>query len=99
MSASIYGVKQWCTLTPEKITETVNKVKTGFIYKGEDFYREVEKLDGWRDVAPGEVDDSVLIWNSDDYGPVNIDGEVFGLFVHFNDDENQYDWACTYLSD
>ena len=35
MSASIYGVKQWCTLTPEKITETVNWLDDRLMDQGE----------------------------------------------------------------
>lgn len=94
MSATIYGVKKWCSLTPDAITETIKKISTDNIYKGEDFYHEVESLDGWKTCT--EHDDSVLIWNGDDAGQVEINGETFGLFVHYNDEENKFDWACTF---
>lgn len=93
MSASIYGALQWCKLSPEEITAVVDKVKTGFIYKGIDFYNEVDKLGAWEDAT--RLDDSVLIWNTDDAGPIE-EGSDIGLFVHFDEDKRVYDWACTY---
>ena len=97
MSATIYGALQWCKLTPEEITGVVKKIITGFIYKGEDFYNEVKALDGWRDANPDDVSDSgVIIWNSDDAGPITVEGKEIGLFVHFDEDAQVFDWACTY---
>ena len=94
MSASIYGALQWCKLTPEEITGVIEKIKNGFIYKGEDFYNEVEKLGAWEDAT--RLDDSVLVWNTDDAGPITVDGNEIGLFVHFDEDTQKFDWACTY---
>lgn len=94
MSATIYGALQWCKLTPEEITGVIEKIKNGFIYKGEDFYNEVEKLGAWEDAT--RLDDSVLVWNTDDAGPIAVDGKEIGLFVHFDEDAQKYDWACTY---
>ena len=94
MSASIYGALQWCKLTPEEITGVIDKIKDGNIYKGEDFYEEVEKLGAWEDAT--RLDDSVLVWNADDAGPITVDGKEIGLFVHFDEDTQRYDWACTY---
>ena len=94
MSASIYGALQWCKLTPEEITGVIDKIKDGNIYKGEDFYNEVEKLGAWEDAT--RLDDSVLVWNADDAGPITVDGKEIGLFVHFDEDTQRYDWACTY---
>lgn len=94
MSASILGALEWCTLSPDEITEIVDRISVDNIYKGEDFYNEVKKLDAWRPAS--EEDDSVCIWNSDDAGPIIIDGETIGLLVHFNEQENKFDWACTY---
>ena len=94
MSASIYGALQWCKLTPEEITGVIEKIKNGFTYKGEDFYNEVEKLGAWEDAT--RLDDSVNIWYSDDAGPITVDGKEIGLFVHFDEDAQKYDWACTY---
>ena len=95
MSATIYGVLQWCRLSPEDITAAVKKVMTGFVYKGEDFYNEIDKFAGWCDAC--EDDNSVLIWNSDDAGPITVDGKEIGLFVHFDENRQLYDWACTYV--
>ena len=94
MSASIYGALQWCKLTPEEITGVIEKIKDENHYKGEDFYNEVEKLGAWEDAT--RLDDSVNIWNSDDAGPITVDGKEIGLFVHFDEDAQRYDWACTY---
>ena len=94
MSASIFGALQWCSLKPDEITELVNRISKDHIYNGEDFYDEVKKLGAWKPCT--RLDDSVCIWNSDDAGPITIDGKEIGLFVHFNDDENKFDWACTY---
>ncbi len=100
MSATIYGALQWCKLTPEEITGVVKKIVTGFIYKGEDFYNEVKALDGWRDANQDDkLDDGVVIWDSDDAGPIMADGKEVGLFVHFNEDTREFDWACTYEYD
>ena len=54
----------------------------------------MEKLGGWRPAT--DEDDSVIVWNGDDAGPIEIDGETVGLFVHYNDDWKKFDWACTY---
>lgn len=94
MSASIYGALQWCKLTPEEISGVIEKIKNGFTYKGEDFYNEVEKLGAWEDAT--RLDDSVLVWNTDDAGPITVDGKEVGLFVHFDENTQRYDWACTY---
>lgn len=94
MSASIYGALQWCKLTPEEITGVIDKIKDGHIYNGEDFYNEVEKLGAWEDAT--RLDDSVLVWNTDDAGPITVDGKQVGLFVHFDEDTRKFDWACTY---
>lgn len=94
MSAAIYGVKKWCTLSPKEITNVVYKVAIGGIYSGKRFYSEVEKMDGWADPAPD--DDSVMIWNSDDAGVIEIEGNEVGLFVHYDETEQKYDWACLY---
>lgn len=94
MSASIYAALQWCKLTPEEITGVIDKIKDGNIYKGEDFYCEVKKLGAWEDAT--RLDDSVLVWNTDDAGPITVDGKEIGLFVHFDEDAQKYDWACTY---
>ena len=94
MSASIYGALQWCKLTPEEITGVIEKIKNGFTYKGEDFYEEVKKLDAWENAT--RLDDSVLVWNSDDADPIMVDGKEIGLFVHFDEDTRKFDWACTY---
>ena len=94
MSASIYGALQWCKLTPEEITGVIEKIKNGFIYKGEDFYNVVENLGAWEDAT--RLDDSVLVWDTDDAGPVTVDGKEVGLFVHFDENTQMYDWACTY---
>jgi hypothetical protein len=94
MSATIYRALQWCKLTPEEITGVIDKIKNGFIYKGEDFYNEVKNLGSWEEST--RPDDSVLIWNSDDTGPITIDGNEIGLFVHFDEDTQKFDWACTY---
>lgn len=94
MSATIYGALQWCKLSPEEITNIVNKIKTGFTYDGADFYNEVKSLGAWE--TSTRLDDSVLIWNSDDAGPITVDGKEIGLFVHFDEDKEVYDWACTY---
>ena len=37
MSVTIYRTLQWCKFTPEEITGVIDKIKNGFIYKGEDF--------------------------------------------------------------
>ena len=94
MSATIYGALQWCKLTPEEISGVIEKIKNGNIYKGEYFYNEVEKLGAWENAT--RLDDSVLIWNSDDTGPITVDGKEIGLFVHFDEDAQKFDWACTY---
>lgn len=94
MSATIYGALQWCKLTPEEITGVVKKIMTGFIYKGEDFYNEVKNLGAWEDAT--RLDDSVLIWSSDDAGPITVEGKEIGLFIHYDEDAQKYDWACTY---
>ena len=94
MSASIYGTLQWCRLTPEEISGVIERIKDGNTYNGEDFYREIESLNGW--VPAAEPDDSVLISNSDDAGPITVGGKEIGLFVHFDEDARKFDWACTY---
>ena len=94
MSATIFGTLEWCTLSPEEITEIVNKISVDNIYKGEDFYNTVKQLNGWRPCT--RLDDSVLIWNSDDAGPIIVDGKEIGLFVHFDEDKQIFDQACTY---
>ena len=94
MSATIYRALQWCKLTPEEITGVIDKIKNGFIYKGEDFYNEVKSLGAWEEST--KHDDLVLIWNSDDAGPITIDGKEIGLFAHFDEDTQKFDWACTY---
>ena len=94
MSATIYGVLQWCDLEPKEITDIVNKILVGNIYKGEDFYHKVERLGKWR--PANEEDDSVIVWSADDAGPITVDGKEIGLFVHFDEDKGVYDWACTY---
>ena len=94
MSASIYSAIQWCKLTPEEITGVIKKIVTGFTYKGEDFYNEVEKLGAWEDAT--RLDDSVLVWNTDNARPITVNGKEIGLFVHFDEDAQKYDWACTY---
>ena len=94
MSASIYGALQWCKLTPEEITGVIEKIKNGNIYKGEDFYNEVKSLSAWEDAT--RLDDSVMIWNTDDASQITVDGKEIGLFVHFDEDKGTYDWACTY---
>ena len=94
MSATIYRVLQWCKLTPEEITGVIDKTKNGSIYKGEAFYNEVKNLGSWeKSTSP---DDLVLIWNTDDTGPITIDGKKIGLFVHFDEGTQKFDWACTY---
>lgn len=97
MSAIIYSTIQWCKLTPEEITGVIEKIKNGNIYKGEDFYNEVKAVDGW--VGNTYENNSVLIWNSDDAGPITIDEKEIGLFVHYNENEQMFDWACTYEID
>ena len=94
MSVTIYRTLQWCKLTPEEITGVIDKIKNGFIYKGEDFYNEVKNLGSWEEST--RPDDSVLIWNTDDTGPITIDGKKIGLFVHFDEGTQKFDWACTY---
>lgn len=94
MSATIYKVRLWCDLKPEEITKVVNDVVTGFVYKAEDFYNEVEKLGAWKPAT--EENDSVCIWSGYDAGPVIINSEEVGFFAHFDDDANQFDWACIY---
>jgi len=94
MSATIYRALKWCTLNPDEITEIVDRISVDNIYKGEDFYHEVEKLGKWEPCT--RLDDSVCIWNSDDTGPIEIDGKTFGLFVHYNEEIGKFDWACTY---
>lgn len=96
MSAFIYGVLQWCSLTPDEITEIIDRISVDNIYKGEDFYREVEKLGAWRPATEGDIDDSVCIWDSDDAGPITIDGKEIGLLVHYDEAERKFVWACTY---
>ena len=96
MSASIYGTLEWCSLNQDEITEIVDRIYVDHIYKGEDFYNEVKKLGAWRPVNEGDIDDSVCIWNSDDAGPITIDGKEIGLFVHYDEDDQKFDWACTY---
>ena len=94
MSATIYGALQWCSLTPDEITEIVDRISVNNIYKGEVFYDEVEKRGAWK--SCNRLDDSVLIWNTDDAGPITIDGKEIGLFVHYNEDNKKFDYACTY---
>lgn len=94
MSATIYGALQWCKLTPEEITGVIEKIKNGFTYKGEDFYNEVEKLGAWEDAT--RLDDSVLVCNTDDVGPITINGKEIGLFVHYDEGSRMFDWACIY---
>ena len=94
MSASIFGALEWCTLNPDEITEIIDRISVDHIYKGEDFYNEVKKLDAWKPCT--RLDDSVCIWNSDDAGPITIDGKEIGLFVHYRDDSQKFDCACTY---
>ena len=94
MSATIYGALQWCKLTPEEITGVIEKIKDENHYKGEDFYNEVEKLGAWEDST--RLDDSVLIWSADDAGQITVNGKEIGLFVHFDEDAQKFDWACTY---
>jgi hypothetical protein len=72
----------------------IERIKNGNIYKGEDFYNEVEKLGAWENAT--RLDDSVCIWNSDDSGPITVDGREIGLFVHYDEDSGMFDWACTY---
>lgn len=94
MSASIYGALEWCKLSPDEITEIVDRISVDGIYKGEDFYHEVEKLGKWEPCT--RLDDSVCIWNSDDAGPIEVNGKRIGLLVHYNEEDNKFDWACTY---
>ena len=96
MSATSYKVFQRCKLTPEEIRDTLDKITHGFIYNGEDFYNEAKSLDGWEDVS--QDNETVNIWTSDydDAGPITVDGKEIGLFVHFDEDAQKYDWACTY---
>ena len=94
MSASIYRALKWCTLNSDEITQVVNNIVTGFIYKAQDFYDEVEKLGAWRPAT--EEDDSVCIWNTDDAGPISDDNQEVGLIVHYDEDAKKFDWACTY---
>lgn len=94
MSATIYGVLQWCELTPEKITGVINKIKDGHIYNGIDFYNEVKKLNAWSNAT--YLDDSVMIWGGEDAAPITVDGKDIGLFVHFDEEKGEFDWACTY---
>ena len=94
MSASIYGTLQWCSLSPNEITEIVDRISVDNIYKGEVFYDEVKKVNAWRPCT--RLDDSVLLWNSDDAGPITIDGKEIGLFVHYDEDKQMFDQACTY---
>ena len=94
MSATIYGVLQWCELTPEKITGVINKIKDGHIYNGIDFYNEVKKLNAWANAT--YLDDSVMIWGGEDAAPITVDGKDIGLFVHFDEEKGEFDWACTY---
>lgn len=94
MSAAIYGVKKWCILSPQEITDAVYKVTVGGLYNGERFYDEVKKMDGWADPAPD--DDSVMIWNGDDAGVIEIEGNEVGLFVHYDEYGQKFDWACLY---
>ena len=94
MSASIYGALQWCRLTPEEISGVIERIKDGNTYKGEDSYGEVERLGAWENAT--RLDDSVLVWNTDDAGPITVNGKEIGLFVHFDEDAQKYDWACTY---
>ena len=72
----------------------IERIKDGNTYKGEDFYGEVERLGAWED-ATGD-DDSVLVWDADDAGPITVGGKEIGLFVHFDEDARKFDWACTY---
>ena len=94
MSASIYGALQWCSLTPDEITEIVGRISADNIYKGEVFYDEVKKLNAWKPCT--RLDDSVCIWNGEDAGPIEVDGKEIGLFVHYDEVEKKFDWACTY---
>ena len=57
-------------------------------------FRSVENLGAWEDAT--RLDDSVLVWDTDDAGPVTVDGKEVGLFVHFDENTQMYDWACTY---
>lgn len=83
-------------MSPGEITDLVNRLcDSSHIYRGIDFYREVEKMGKWENAE--EDDDSVLIWNNiDDAGPIVIGDKEIGLFVHYNEDEKIFDWACTY---
>ena len=95
MSATIYGALQWCSLSPDEITEIVDRISIDNIYKGEVFYNEVKKLNAWKPCT--RLDDSVCIWNGeDDAGPIEVDGKRIGLFVHYDEDSKKFDWACTY---
>ncbi len=94
MSATVYGVLQWCELAPEEITGVINKIKNGYIYNGLDFYNEIKKRNAWTNAT--YPDDSVMIWSGDDAGPITVDGKDIGLFVHFDEEREMFDWACTY---
>lgn len=96
MGAITYKVLQRCKLTPEEIRGVIDKVTHGFIYKGEDFYNEVKALDGWEDVS--QDNEAVNIWTSDydDAGVITVEGKEIGLFIHYDEDAQKYDWARTY---
>lgn len=95
MSATIYGVRQWCSMGPDEITDLVHELcGDSHTYSGEKFYQEVEKRGKWE--SPTEDDDSVLIWNTDDAGPIDVGGEEVGLCVHYDEVTRKFDWACTY---
>ena len=94
MSATIYGTLQWCSLSPDEITEIVDRISVDNIYKGEVFYDEVKKLNAWKPCT--RLDDSVCLWNGEDTGPIEVDGKEIGLFVHYDEVERKFDWACTY---
>ena len=94
MSATVYRVLKWCSLNPDEITKIVKEISHGFVYDGKDFYNEVEKRNAWDEA--GEEDDDINVWREDDAGPISVNGKEVGLFIHFDEEENKYDWACVY---
>lgn len=97
MSATIYKVRLWCNMKPDEITETVDRLTVNggtYSYRGEDFYETVKRLGKWE---KAKDDDSVLIWNTDDAGPIDIeDMPGSGIFIHYDEMNNRFDWACIY---
>jgi hypothetical protein len=94
MSATVYRVLKWCTLSPDEITQIVKDISHGHIYDGKDFYEEVEKRNAWEDAT--EMDDEINIWRDEEADSFLAYGKECSLHVGFDEMEGKYVSACIY---